>query len=445
MKIYAVLVMLFALAASAVPLDKDSVLLDSACTVTWVTVTAGSTAASSTIQIAASSSTSIQSVTTARETSSTLSSSPSQPTSSNTTSALDLSDVSLPGGQPPFLINDDYVHAPQDNTPVPDDAAVYIPKTAGVFDCLDFSQWRDEQRDNPPTSKFLKIQPGAYRYKLGPPMSPGTDPNTVDGENIIMYLMKGGWTLDLRGVTFYVDITPQNYLQRPSVLIYTLQSDSLTILGGTIWQDFGELYTQARVTAISDDDVITFQVEQGYNLTRWREAGPRNQDCIDTSNPNNYTFPGCNFWKVDDYNFDNLDTQRTFTAQDIGGSAIAVGQVIVMMNGMNQFNTLFTLSNEANTGLQVKGMTTNGGFMSIGLDNGESPPTFIDCYTVNPPARPGFASRVMGPLIAWANVNLGAIYNEPDRPNAVFQNSYFQYTGNPKDLWDTSDLDRAPS
>ena len=346
---------------------------DDECMVTWVTVTLDatpqSTGAASTSRISQNINTNIQKSAVASATSSSSSASsasthatPIETSSVNATSALDLSGIRLPGGQAPIPINDDYVHAPEDNTPIPNDVAIFSPANPGEFDCTAFAIWRDQHRDNPPASKFLKIKPGSYRYKLGTKLNVGDDPNDHIGMNIVMYLMKGGWTLDLRGVTFYIDITEENKLQRPDVLIYTLQSDHLTILGGTIWSDWGEMYTQALVTAVNGD-TATFQVEQGYNITRWREAGPRNQACINPSDPNHFQFGDCNFWKVDTYNFDRLDSDRTFTAHLLGGDGLAVGYVVTMMNGFNAYNSMFTLSNEANTNLHVKGMTTNGGFM----------------------------------------------------------------------------------
>ena len=52
-----------------------------------------------------------------------------------------------------------------------------------------------QQRDDVKLrSKFLKIAPGTYRYQLGLVIPAATDANTVQGENIILYLLKGGWT-----------------------------------------------------------------------------------------------------------------------------------------------------------------------------------------------------------------------------------------------------------
>lgn len=56
----------------------------------------------------------------------------------------------------------------------------------------------------------MVVAAGVYRCAPGPVMAIGTDPNNVVGEGIAIYFMTGGWTLDLRGVTSYVDIIPEN-------------------------------------------------------------------------------------------------------------------------------------------------------------------------------------------------------------------------------------------
>lgn len=346
---------------------------DDECTVTWVTMTLDSAPQSRSTASATKNSPHTKTnskVPTAASASSSVGSHSAAPSHAipmpasgiNTRSSLDQSGIRIPGGQAPIPINDDYIHAPEDRTPVPNDVVVFTPEKSGEFDCAAFVRWRDQHRDNPPASKFLKIKPGSYRFKPGRKLNKGENPSNLPETSIVMYLMKGGWTLDLRGVTFYIDFNDENKLQRPDTLIYTLQSDSLTILGGTFWADWGETYTQARVTAINGD-TVTFQVEQGYNVSRWREAGPRNQLCMNPSDPDHYQFADCNFWKVDSYNFDKLDKDRTFTAHLMGGDGFAVGYVVTMKNELNGFNSMFTLKNEANTKLHVKGMTTNGGFM----------------------------------------------------------------------------------
>ena len=344
----------------------------------------------------------------------------------------------LPDGTPAFPLNGDHLKAPAAEDPLPHGAAVFTPADGKTFNCSAFAEWIKHQRDEVKLpSKFLKIAPGTYHYQLGPVMPDGTDPNTVQGENIVLYLLKGGWTVDFRDVTFYIDITPENQHRRPSVMIYCLQSEDMTILGGTIWIDQGEQWTQARVTALTAEDSAgnrkaTFEVERGYNVSAWKNAGPRNQNCVDDSNSDHYTRPGCNFWKVQDYNFDALMSKHTFTATILGGSNLEKGYVVSMQVGPN---SAVTLSTEDNGGLHVKGLTSNGYMMQIGLngaDGGKSA-VFEDVWYVNPPSRPGFAPKVQGPVLSWGNLE-GFNYDQPGQAKSVFVNSWWQTTGCEKDI-----------
>ena len=361
----------------------------------------------------------------------------------DTSSAVSL--PNLPNGEAAIPINDNHLSAPEDTTPVPADAVVYTPKQAGVFDLTDFSNWLDALKKADSGPKFMKVKPGAYHWGLGPKMAEGTDGNTVAGENIVIYLMKGGWTLDLRGVTFYVDVTPENHNQRPGVMIYVLQSDNFSLLGGTIWIDQGEPHTQAKCTHVAPGSdpavsVATFVVDQGYNVSAWRTAGPRNQGCVDVTNPEKYAFGECNFWHVSDYDFSALDSARTFTVKFDATSKIKEGIVVTMQVGPN---SMIAVSNEDNGGLKVHGMTTNGNFMSIGLNSGLVPPQTDHFYQVNPPPRPGFAPRVMGPALSWGNIG-GFVYNAPGQARAVFTDSYWQYLAGSQDLQVGGDDSKPP-
>ena len=336
-----------------------------------------------------------------------------------------------PDGTPGFLIEGQYHKAPRATEPVPGDAAIFTPKDGKTLDCAALADWITHQRDEvKPASKYLKIAPGAYRYKPGPQMAPGTDPNTVKGENIVLYLLKGGWTFDFRDVTFLIDFGPELTNQRPSVMIYCLQSDDLTIYGGTIWIDQGEQWTQARVTDLNSDGKATFEVMKGYNVSAWNTAGPRNQGCIDDSNPTHFKRQGCNFWKVQNYDFSSLHSSRTFTASVLDGSNLKSGYVVYMQVGGN---SLITMSTENNPGLHVKGLTSNGYFMQIGLW-GETA-VVEDLYYVNPGPRPGFDHRVNGPTLSWGHID-GFNYDGPNEAKTIFKNSYWQYTGCPTDLQD---------
>lgn len=98
-----------------------------------------------------------------------------------------------PDGTPGFLIVSNSHKAPRATEPVPDGAAIFTPEDGKTLDCAALADWITHQRDEVKlASKYLKIAPGTYRYKPGPQMAPGTDPNTVKGENIVLYLLKGG-------------------------------------------------------------------------------------------------------------------------------------------------------------------------------------------------------------------------------------------------------------
>ncbi|KAL6715824.1 hypothetical protein ACLMJK_006785 [Lecanora helva] len=369
-------------------------------------------------------------------------SSTSSPTSSSATPSTDSSSTldipARPDGIPAIPINDDHIKAPVAGDSVPAGAATYIPSKPGLFDNSDFAAWMKKQKDADLPSKWMKIAPGVYRYALGPVMPSGTDPNTVTGENIAIGFMTGGWTLDLRGVTFYVDITPENKNQRPGDMIYINQSEDFTILGGTIWIDQGEEWTQARVTSLSSPDdqgnqIATMEVEQGFNVSAWRSAGPRNQGCVDDSDSSHFSRPECNFWYVSKYDFSNLDSKRTFTASIGARAGIKEGYVLTMLVVINSFTTIST---ENNGKFHVKGFTSNGYVASIGL-NGKVAPVFENVYYVNPPPRPGFAPRVEGPAVSWGNIG-GPVYNPPGQPLAQMPGSFWQTTGCEKDLQDAS-------
>ena len=228
-----------------------------------------------------------------------------------------------PDGTPGFLIESNSHKAPRTTEPVPNGAAIFTPEDGKTLDCAALADWITHQRDEVKlASKYLKIAPGTYRYKPGPQMAPGTDPNTVKGENIVLYLLKGGWTFDFHDVTFLIDFIPELTNQRPSVMIYCLQSDDLTIYDGTIWIDQGEQWSQARVTELTSDGKATFEVLKGYNVSAWKDAGPRNQGCIDNSDPTHFKRQDCNFWKVEKYDFSKLDSSRTFIGSVLDGSGL---------------------------------------------------------------------------------------------------------------------------
>ena len=195
-------------------------------------------------------------------------------------SSDDSSALSLPtrlDGSAPLPINGNHISAVA-TEPVPAGAATYTLQTPGVFDNTDFSDWTGKQKTgNILPLKWIKIAPGNYCYKSGPIMPAGTDLNTVKGENLVLYNFPAGWTLDIRGVTFIIDITDQNKNQRPAAMIYVIQAENMTILGGTIWIDQVELFTQARVISIAapnrEGKNSTMEVEEGCNLSAWNPSG----------------------------------------------------------------------------------------------------------------------------------------------------------------------------
>ena len=357
---------------------------------------------------------------------------------SATAASVDTSPISMPtrpDGSAGLPINKDHISAPVDSRPVPDGAAIYTP-SGNTINCSDFVSWMTSHRTAQLASKYLKVVPGTYSYDLGAAHALDADANLSPGNNIVLYLFSGGWTLDLRNVTFLISITPENANRRPGNMIYIDESDDLTILGGTIWIDQGEQFSQARLTSLSalasalSTQTATFTVEKGYNVSAWSGAGPRNQGCVDTSSSTHFTRPACNFWKVSNYDFSTLSTTRTFTATLLPGSALETGYVIYMQVGPN---SLTTISSENNANLHVKGMTTNGAVGQIGL-NGKKTATFEDYYYVNPPARPGFAERANGPTLSWGHIGDAFAYDTPGQAELVLVDCWWQYTGCERDL-----------
>lgn len=262
-------------------------------------------------------------------------------------------------------INGDNLKAPVASDAVPAGAAVYTSPDRTKFDGNAFMSWLESPKTAKLASKFLKIAPGTYAYDLNSNIAIGSTP--------------GGWTLDMRGVTFLVSKVDGT----PGQAIYINQSTGLTILGGTIWFDQGEIWTQATCTSVANG-IETFKVQQGYNVSAWRTAGAQNQGCMDTSDPNHYTRPNCNFWGVDTYDFSKLDSDGTWTAKVVDYANMKEGYIIVMQVGPNGMPT--TIASEFNGGLHVKGMTSNGGTAQYGLQNTNlATGIFEDVWTVNPP------------------------------------------------------------
>ena len=137
---------------------------------------------------------------------------------------------------------------------------------------------------------------------------------------------------------------------------------------------------------------------------------------MDASNPEHFTRPECNFCKVQDYNFDSLDIDKTISATLLGSSYLEKLYVLSMKVGSNAMSTLPI---EDNGSLHVKGSTSNGALMQISL-NGKQTAVFEDICYVNLPPRPGYALKVQGPVLRWANLES---YNcdEPDEAEAILR------------------------
>lgn len=86
--------------------------------------------------------------------------------------------------------------------------------------------------------------------------------------------------------------------------------------------------------------------------------------------------------------------------------------------------------------MHVKGLTSNGALMQIGL-NGKKTAVFEDVWYVNPPPRPRYAPKVQGPVLSWGNL-VGYDYDEPGEAKAILQSSYWQTTGCTKDIQDAN-------
>jgi len=207
--------------------------------------------------------------------------------------------VSMPTrlkGDAGFPVHGDHLSAPQAKDTVPTGAAIYTVPDGKNFNGTEFRAWMFKQNDAKLASKFIKIAPGTYNF----------DTN----DNIQIFWISDDWTFDFRDVTLLVSITDAH--PETNQAIYIGQCKGLTILGGTIWFDQGEQWTQAKVISTSpignnDGQLATLEVQEGYNVSAWTTAGPRNQGCVDISNPNHYTRPDCNFWYSNTYDFSQLN------------------------------------------------------------------------------------------------------------------------------------------
>ena len=319
--------------------------------------------------------------------------------------------------EPGFPLDGEHLSAPQSSVAVPDGALIYTPPSKS-FSGKAFGDWWTAKKNANPATKWVKVTPGVYDLSVSDGIAIGFTP--------------GGWTLDLRGVVFLVDPDIPDHTSGQA--IYINQSEDMTLLGGTVWFDQGEQWSQAKVISITPiDDMYskaTFTVEEGYNASVWNNAGPRNQGCVDTSDPNHYTRPDCNFWYADQYDFSGLSSSgNSFTSRITSRANIKVGFHVTMIAGPDERTTI---ASEFNGGLHVNGMTSNGGLAQYGLNN-KVTATFENVWFVNPPARPGFAPRVEGPTLSMGHIGLFD-FNADGQPNIVYQDSWWQTTGCAKDV-----------
>ena len=318
------------------------------------------------------------------------------------------------------------LQAPQPDDAVPADAALYQP-SAPIMNMTDFRIWHDELKDKNGggSKKWMKVAPGTYEFSKGSGFP-------LDWNNNMAFNGFTGWTLDLRGCTFTetrINGDP-NYSDQ---MLYINNSDDFTILGGTFWMDQGvEMFTQAKVISMTGDGEGTaiLQVDQGYNYEVWgKEHPPGDYNCVDTSNPDHFYHPSCNFWYQSNMKLlGDGKIQADYTSR----SGVKVGHTLTIKNGPS---SAASASMECNGGVHFKGMTSNAVYFNYGIGPTCSTKQLIleDCLITNLPALKGMAARVNGPTMSYQNYG-SAIFQAEGMPSIDFRNCYWQYTGNPNDL-----------
>jgi hypothetical protein len=110
------------------------------------------------------------------------------------------------------------------------------------------------------------------------------------------------------------------------------------------------------MTPTGDGDTLDLiiTVEEGYEVDIWELAGPRNMTCLDDTNPDHFTRPGCNFWY-----FSNIKSygNGTITATAASRAQVEQGYVLYMavVEGMSN-----AIAAEDCGSLTIRGVTTNG-------------------------------------------------------------------------------------
>lgn len=326
--------------------------------------------------------------------------------------------------------------APQPNDPIPGDAAIYH-ANGTTIDMTDFYYWRQEVRDKSDKgqaykSRFIKVEAGTYQAVWTDENHSNIDVTFWDGGD-------RGWTLDLRGVSIEYQVGPG----APNPFFYVNQAPpTFTILGGSIWQDVGEIWSQADVLSVEpnpsagfDMSKVTAKLQKGYDLKPWTDSAASTKQSrsppkvwgMNVSDPNHYKRTDINLWYM---NFDSMTTSPdgTITFSVTSRGHVSKGDVLSVLTG-NEMAT--TLVNEENHGLHVKGLTCNGGFTYIGHDSA-GPPHYEDVLVANPPSPEGLAPRVNGPTMSHGHMDNFELCEFA--PCDTYTNSFWMYTGNPKDL-----------
>ncbi|KAI9842871.1 MAG: hypothetical protein M1838_002961 [Thelocarpon superellum] len=338
-----------------------------------------------------------------------------------------------PVGMASFPINGDNLCAPEPTDPVPADAVVYTPSSSTI-DLLDLEKWMWKVTGE--GAKFIKIAPGIYSYGLGPVHGLSTDTNTVNGENIEL-TNGGGYTLDLRGVTLVITINAQNLDQRPGEMFYIGYTHDITILGGTVWIDEGDLWSYAVMQSM-DNLVATFQVPEGFNRSAWLSATPNSAPgwvfCSITTDPKHYIFPECVQWMEADWDKSRLLSDGILKITAPGWAQFPDFQANFALSVPIGPTTMPTIGAEHVNNLVVKGMTTNGNFWQYGLQESFNTGVLDNCWIVQPPPRPDHGIvGAHGPIWFGDTISHANFYAE--RPWAS-KNSWFQASSSPYQLQD---------
>ena len=239
------------------------------------------------------------------------------------------------------------LQAPQCEKEVPAGAAIYTPPTPGVLDLGHFEQWRNQQLDRKLASKYMKVAPGWYEYKV----TNGVTTIAI-GQTFV-----DGWTLDLRGVTFVYDVTVTK-----DAGMYINQALNLYVCGGTFWNDVidGEIFTQAKVTDAKQVDGDTWEytakVDAGYDVAKWRSADARNVDVMDVSDATHFKHPEVNLW----YATFPFDVSDDGTIKFKMGKSRGQMQKGYMLSMQMTGGSAYCVSNEFTGGLTLDGLTCNG-------------------------------------------------------------------------------------